>query len=99
VFRDFGVGLSIERVKRIWSKYFSSTKRETNAFIGAFGLGSKSPLGYTDLFDVVTRFQGVKYHFTIHKGSKAPRIELLYKEETDEGNGTEVIVPIKSGDV
>ena len=43
-FKDVGVGLSPDRIKNIYSKYFSSTKRGTNNEIGGFGIGAKSPL-------------------------------------------------------
>lgn len=36
-FRDFGVGLSPERIKTVYSKFFKSTKRDTDNEIGGFG--------------------------------------------------------------
>lgn len=36
-FIDFGVGLSPERVKEVFTVYFESTKRDTNSQIGSFG--------------------------------------------------------------
>jgi hypothetical protein len=53
-FIDYGVGLSPYRIKTIYMNWFSSTKRETNDLIGGFGLGSKSPLSYQDLFYINT---------------------------------------------
>jgi sensor histidine kinase regulating citrate/malate metabolism len=37
--RDFGGGLSQEDVFGLYSKYGKSTKRESNNYIGAFGIG------------------------------------------------------------
>ena len=34
--------------------WFSSTKRNTDEFIGGWGLGSKSPLAYQDYFFIIT---------------------------------------------
>ena len=42
IFKDVGVGISPDRMKNIYSKYFSSSKRDTNDQIGMFG--SKNPV-------------------------------------------------------
>ena len=76
-FIDRGVGLSPKRIKTIYMKWFSSTKRETNDLIGGFGLGSKSPLSYQDLFYINTIYNGVKYEYVLHKGTKVPTLDLL----------------------
>lgn len=95
---DWGVGLSPSRVKKIYAKFFSSTKRGTNAQIGAFGLGAKSPLGYTDSFYIRTRYMGIEYYYTIYKGDRGPTIKPMGQSPTDLPNGTLVQVTIKSGD-
>jgi DNA topoisomerase VI subunit B len=95
-FKDVGVGLSPERMDTIYRKPAKSTKRDTNGAIGYWGLGSKSPLAYNDYFELVTVFEGIKYHYTVHKGSKSPRIDLMDQYEVEERNGTVVRVDIKS---
>ena len=97
-FKDVGVGLSPTRIQDIYSKYFSSTKRETNNEIGGFGIGAKSPLAYTDVFEVNTIYEGIKYFYVVHRGDKVPHIKLINQEKTDEHNGTEVILPVRAGD-
>jgi len=63
VVRDFGVGLSRDAVHQLYMTYFGSTKRLTDKLIGGFGLGSKSPLAYTDNFVVVSTYlQGLYWH-------------------------------------
>ena len=94
-FIDYGVGLSPDRIKKIYSKYFASTKRDTNDQIGGFGIGAKSPLAYTDSFLCITVFGGVQYTYIIHKGLKVPRIELVDKTITDKDNGTEIKILIE----
>ena len=95
IFEDFGPGLSPDRIKNIYSKYFASSKRDTNDEIGGFGIGAKSPLSYTSSFRVVTRVDSVEYDYAIHRGEKVPRIELISKKSTKERNGTKVIIPIE----
>lgn len=96
VFEDFGPGLSPERIKKIYSRYFASTKRDTNDQIGGFGIGAKSPLAYTSSFNVVTRVNGIEYNYVIHRGEQVPVITLIDQFTTDKINGTKVIIPIES---
>lgn len=96
VFKDVGIGISPDRMKNIYSKYFSSSKRDTNDQIGMFGLGSKSPLAYNDHFFLTTFSEGIRYEYMIHAGAKIPRIQLLTQEEQAEHNGTEIKIYIKN---
>lgn len=99
IITDFGVGLSPQRVEDIYSKFFSSTKRDTNDEIGGFGIGAKSPLSYTDIFTVVTNYENVEYTYLVSRGELSPEIELFSEEDTDKSNGTSVIIPINDGDM
>jgi len=95
-FIDVGVGMSPERVEKIYSTYLESTKEESNDFIGAFGIGSKSPLSYQDLFYINTRFDGIEYNYIMRKGEMGPAIDLLMSSDTVERNGTEIKIYIKN---
>lgn len=96
IFEDYGPGLSPHRIKSIYSRYFASTKRDTDDQIGGFGIGAKSPLAYTSSFNVVTRVDGVEYDYVIHRGSNVPVLHLVTKSSTNKRNGTQVIIPIES---
>jgi HSP90 family molecular chaperone len=85
---DFGVGLSPDRMKNVFVNYLKSTKENTNDMIGAFGIGSKSGLSYTDVVNIRTRVAGIEYTYILRKGEKSPRLEKLFEEPTTEGNGT-----------
>jgi hypothetical protein len=89
--RDFGTGLSHEQVTNIYTTYFESTKTDSNSFIGALGLGSKSPFSYTDNFSVIAYKDG---KFGIYSAfineNGVPSIALMTSGETDEPNGIEV---------
>lgn len=54
IFRDFGVGITPDRMTNVFLKYAASTKRSTDAQTGGFGLGAKTPFAYTDSFIIKT---------------------------------------------
>lgn len=99
-FRDFGVGLSKERVKEVFVKYGVSTKRSDNLETGGFGLGAKSAWAYTDSFVVVSYYNGICSTYIAHTGNnKNGTFELVSEESTSEPNGIEVQVPVKTSDI
>jgi hypothetical protein len=56
--RDDGTGLSHEDVLSLYTTYFGTNKSDSNDYVGALGLGSKSPFCYTDMFSVTVRYAG-----------------------------------------
>jgi uncharacterized protein YfkK (UPF0435 family) len=89
--RDFGTGLTHEQVTNIYTTYFESTKTDSNAFIGALGLGSKSPFSYTDNFTVTAIKDGRKGIYSAFiNGEGVPSIALMMSEDTDEPAGVEI---------
>ena len=89
--RDYGTGLSHEQVTQIYTTYFESTKTTSNEYIGALGLGSKSPFAYTDNFTVTAVKDGVKGIYSAFiNGQGVPSIAQMMTEDTDEPAGVEV---------
>ena len=89
--RDYGTGLSHEQVTNIYTTYFESTKTASNQFIGALGLGSKSPFSYTDNFTVTAIQNGRKGIYTAFiNEAGVPSIAQMMEEATNEPNGVEV---------
>jgi hypothetical protein len=109
-FIDYGMGMSPDRIDNIYSVYFESTKRIDNEQIGGFGIGGKTPLAYKrstgqgeqeydNSFNVITIFDKKKYYYLVFEGEESPETVLLYSEDTDEHNGTEVKIPIAENDL
>lgn len=97
IIRDFGIGLSPERMETVYGNYLSSTKRGDNDSIGGFGLGSKVPFAYTDSFFVETVSDKIKYRYLCYiDETQLGAISLLGKESVERCNGTEIIIPIKN---
>lgn len=89
--RDFGLGLSGDQVTNIYTTYFESTKTDSNAFIGALGLGSKSPFSYTENFTITAIKDGYKRIYSAFINEVGvPCVAEMSQELTDEGNGVEV---------
>lgn len=97
--RDFGTGLDDNDVMHLYTTYFDSTKSNSNAFIGALGLGSKSPFSYTKAFEVVSRFNGKRRMYSAFINENGvPSIARLGEVNTDEHNGLEVRITIDKSD-
>jgi hypothetical protein len=98
-FKDVGLGMSPEFIRRVYGKVGASTRRDSNLFIGAKGYGSKSPISYTDEFYIDTVVDGVKYEYIYHKGEmRIPKIDLLNKTSTTQRNGTIIKIFLKDSD-
>jgi hypothetical protein len=97
--KDFGPGISPDRMSNIFIKYTASTKRDDNVQTGGFGLGAKTPFSYSDTFTILTNFEGVQYNYACFiDETKVGKLILLSSEPTTEGNGTEIIIPVKPAD-
>lgn len=96
--RDYGCGMDHETIMNLYTTYFASTKSESNDYIGALGLGSKSPFSYTDSFTVVSYFDGVRRTYSAFIKDGEPTITKVAEAETKEPNGIEITVPVNSQD-
>ncbi len=92
---DSGIGLDGHQVTNIYTTYFESTKTDSNDFIGALGLGSKSPFSYTENFTVTAVKSGVKriYSAFINE-SGIPCVAEMSEALTDDANGVEVMFSV-----
>lgn len=89
--KDFGLGLDNHQVINIYTTYFESTKTESNDFIGALGLGSKSPFSYTENFTVTAIKDGIQRIYSAFINEQGvPSITEMGECLTDEPNGVEV---------
>jgi hypothetical protein len=89
--RDFGTGLDGNQVVNIYTTYFESTKTDSNDFIGALGLGSKSPFSYTENFTVTAVKAGVKRIYSAFINEMGiPCVAEMQEELTEDPNGVEV---------
>jgi len=98
--RDYGVGMSDERVREVFVRYGISTKRETNKQLGCFGIGAKSGWAYTDSFIVESFYEGIHRQYIADIAENREGRLLLHKEaETTEPNGVFLKIPVDVKDM
>lgn len=85
---DDGLGMSQEFAMKTFTRFFSSTKTNSNNTIGQLGLGSKSPFSMVDSYVVETRYDGVLTTWAAYRGETGiPRFAKMSESPTDRPNG------------
>ena len=91
--RDYGKGISKEKMGEIYGIYGGSTKQNQDNQTGGFGLGCKAPFALVDNFEVTSYNNGVKTIYQLNKASVStdgkPAIIPILSHPTDE-SGLEV---------
>ena len=86
--RDYGVSMTQEVIYDVYINYMKSDKTNTNDETGFFGIGSKTPLSYTDSFNVKTYLDGKMHLYTLgYNENNIPELNEFAAHETDEENG------------
>lgn len=94
VIRDFGTGMDDESIHTVYTCFFNSTKSSSNDFTGCFGLGSKTPFAFTDVFQVRSFQNGKVNTYLCTKAEGIPGItSLSMYDDTDEPDGLEISIP------
>jgi len=99
--KDFGCGMSDDDIFGVYTTVFDSTKDNSNDVIGAMGLGSKTPFSYNNgqSFTVKSVKDGKKAVYSAYLDRGEPAITCMSEPaDTDEADGVEVIVPVRSED-
>lgn len=98
VVQDWGLGLSVDDLRDVYSMYGRSLKRESDDMVGQLGLGCKSGLTYADAFTIVAIKDGVK---TVAMSTKDEHgvgtIKVLDTVGTTEPNGVRITIPVRNG--
>ena len=93
--RDFGPGLSPDRVQEVFVQFGRSTKRNSDEQTGGFGLGGKSAFAYTESFLVMSVFGGTETHYVAHLGKNAVgTLEKVYQAPTTSKAGVEIQIGV-----
>jgi hypothetical protein len=96
--RDFGSGLSDEDMQ-MYTTYGESTKSGSNAYIGAFGIGAKSPFAYTNTFNVTSYHGGMARSYSMFVEQGVPRMTKLGEVPSDDFSGLDVFFSVSIKDI
>ncbi len=95
--QDHGIGLSVDDIKKVYSLYGASTKRDSNLVNGMLGLGCKSGLTYALSFNVTAIRGGVKTLAMVTKDNDGVGcINIMDTVGTDEPNGVKISIPVQA---
>ena len=97
--RDFGIGMSKDVIYDVYINYMKSDKTQTNEETGFFGIGSKTPLAYTDSFNITTYNDGTMSMYSLGYNERGiPELNEFGDYSTEEPNGVEVSFSVKPDD-
>ena len=88
--RDYGVGISPERFKDIYCNIGSSTKRESNDYIGGFGIGRFSALACSPVVHITSYYKGKSFYYIMSKDGNKIVTNLINVQDTDQPDGVAV---------
>lgn len=95
IVEDSGEGMSRTDITEIYSQYGSSSKRDNNKEIGAFGLGAKSALSLCRKFDVTAVKNGLKTVAVVRFNKlDVPVIDIISETKTRDKSGVKIIIDV-----
>lgn len=96
--RDFGLGLNGQDIHDVYSRYGTSTKRDSDDVVGMLGLGCKSALTYTDQFTLTGVKDGYMTQVSIGRDEDGGGSMTVVSEgPTTEPSGVTIVIPAKRG--
>ena len=94
--RDYGTGLSDEKIAELYSGYGDSGKRNSNETIGGFGIGKFAPLAYGDSFIINSYQNGVVSSWNSYiDASNRGAMSKMGVAPSTEPDGLEIVMPVK----
>jgi len=97
--RDFGPGLTDQRIDDVFTRLGASTKQDSDEMTGGFGLGAKIGWAYGDSFTVISVVDGKESTYLAYMDDAGiGRMDTLSCIDTEEENGVTIKIKIKTGD-
>ncbi len=94
VVEDFGIGLNLDEIESIYTRYVVSTKEETDDQTGNLGIGSKAGLAFVGQYTVASVKDGQKIVGIVTRDDIGDPIMICEISDTDEQNGVKITIPV-----
>lgn len=92
--RDYGTGMSPEKLWNLYTIYGFSDRSDSNDFAGKMGIGCKCFFGYnTRMATITSYYNGVMYEYHAYLNeNNMPVLTKLYERPTTEPNGVKIFL-------
>jgi hypothetical protein len=97
--QDYGIGLDDEDVLNVYTRFFASTKDQTNRYTGSLGIGACCFMSYhtkSCTIEAVKNNKKIIYNCFLEKG--IPSYTKMGEFETEECNGVKIQLPVQNRD-
>lgn len=95
VVQDYGVGMSEDDIREVYTVYGSSTKNHTDSLVGGFGIGAKSAFALGTTFSVSAVKDGIKTVVVFDRDDAGiPVFDVVHSGPTSQPNGVRVAIGI-----
>jgi hypothetical protein len=98
--RDYGNSMSHEFVMKLYSQLGFSSKSNSNDYTGMMGIGSKSPISFSNTFSLKCNDGTKTRNYIIHMNDEG-RLVISHTVETNskDAKGTEVTIPVRGDSI
>ena len=93
--RDYGTGMSDDKIRNIYTKVGKSTRSVSNKFVGMMGIGRLVGFCVTDSFNVTSYLDGTRTEYLCYiDETKCGKIATLSQSDTTEPNGIAISINV-----
>ena len=93
--RDYGTGMSDDKIRNIYTKVGKSTRSVSNKFVGMMGIGRLVGFCVTDSFNVTSYLDGIRTEYLCYiDETKCGKIATLSQSDTTEPNGIAISINV-----
>lgn len=97
--RDYGNGMQPDIIESLYCTMGASSKRDSNQYNGAMGLGKLAPLSYANSFTITSYYNSTSYSYLVSTTNGIPTLIPMGTYPTTEPNGLLVSVPVLTTDI